>query len=269
VRSDQRWDETWHRLREWTQGQTPSERLGQQILISEGFTGLDPSHPLGRKDAGADAVAKRDGRLWVMAVYFPRGQQTFNDIKEKFLDDFKGVKTNRAGAFAFVTNQEMRRAERRQLTEAVGGPVEIFHLERVVAILDQPGMSGVRRQCLGIDPPDGTLDRPARLDELWRASLARCAARWTGVGIPPSEARQLAQDRRIGAVHASLCPAAGKPMIVWTAPMGSGKSIAAERHHQACLEVAAGDDDAPVPVFLRAIDCCRHFRPRSRQPPRR
>lgn len=37
--------------------------------------------------------------------------------------------------------------------------------------------------------------------------------------------------------------------------MGSGKSIAAERHHQACLEAAAAaDDDAPAPVFLRAED---------------
>ena len=45
-----RWDETWHRLREWTSGQGPSERLAAQILMEDGFTGLDPSHPLGGKD---------------------------------------------------------------------------------------------------------------------------------------------------------------------------------------------------------------------------
>jgi len=31
-----RWDETWHRLLEWTNGQAQSERLAAQILISEG-----------------------------------------------------------------------------------------------------------------------------------------------------------------------------------------------------------------------------------------
>lgn len=255
MRGDQRWDETWHRLREWTQGQGPSERLGQQILLSEGFTGLDPSHPLGGKDAGADALAGRDGLLWVMAVYFPRGQQTFNDVKEKFVDDFAGVKANAAEAFAFVTNQELRRAERRELIKAVDRAVEIFHLERLVAILDQPRMYGVRRQFLSIHPPDRTLDRAARLDELWRASLARSAARWAGVGIPPGEARQLAEDRTIGAVDAALYPDVAKPLVIWTAPMGSGKSIASERHHQGCLEATASDHAAPAPVFLRAADC--------------
>jgi hypothetical protein len=34
-----RTDETWHRLREWTNGQAPSERLASQILAHEGFVG--------------------------------------------------------------------------------------------------------------------------------------------------------------------------------------------------------------------------------------
>lgn len=42
-----RQDETWHRLREWTSGQTPSERLAAQLLAEEGYSEIDPSHPLG------------------------------------------------------------------------------------------------------------------------------------------------------------------------------------------------------------------------------
>ncbi len=255
MRGDQRWDETWHRLQQWTDGRGPSERLAAQILLDHGFTHLDPSHPLGGKDGAADALACRGGKRWVMAVYFPRGQQIFKAIKDKFLDDFKGVEFNEAEAFAFVSNQELRRAERRELTKAVGSPVEIFHLERLVAVLDQPKMHGVRRQFLGIDALDGTLDRSQRLEELWRASIARCAARWTGVGIPPLEARLLAEDRTVGAVDAAMYPSAKEPLVVWTAPRGSGKSIASERHHQASLETAAGDESAPVPVFLRASEC--------------
>ena len=50
-----RWDETWHRLRDWTNGQGPSERLAGLVLLSERFTDLDPSHPLGGRDGGKDA----------------------------------------------------------------------------------------------------------------------------------------------------------------------------------------------------------------------
>jgi hypothetical protein len=260
VRGDRRWDETWHRLREWTESRGRSERLAAQILLDQGFTDLDPSHPLGGKDGTADALARRDGKRWVLAAYFPRGQQTSKDLKDKFLDDLRGVEANKADAFAFVTNQELRRAERRDLERGVGCPVEIFHLERVVAVLDQPRMHGVRGQFLGIDAPDGALDRQQRLDELWRASIARCAARWTGVGLPPHEARALAEDQSVGAVDASLYPSAAEPLVVWTAPMGSGKSIAAERHHQVCVEAAAAEESAPVPVFLRASECCPSLR---------
>jgi hypothetical protein len=49
-----RYDETWHRLREWTKGPSVSERLAAQILLHEGFVDLDPSHPLGGRDGGKD-----------------------------------------------------------------------------------------------------------------------------------------------------------------------------------------------------------------------
>jgi len=94
VRGDERWDESWHRLRDWTGASGAAERLAAQILLDQGFTDIDPSHPLGGRDGKADALARRDGRSWVMAVYFPRGQQTFTDIKEKFVSDFDGVATN-------------------------------------------------------------------------------------------------------------------------------------------------------------------------------
>src|SRR5256885_2134727 len=110
-----RWDETWHRLREWTNGQGPSERLAAQILLDEGYESLDPSHPLGGKDGGKDACCLRNGQRWIMAVYFPRGQQEFAIIKDKFLNDIAGVAKNAASGIAFVTNQELRLAERQEL----------------------------------------------------------------------------------------------------------------------------------------------------------
>ena len=162
---------------------------------------------------------------------------------------------NDADALAFVTNQELRRGERKALCEAVDEPVAIFHLERLTAILDQPKTYGVREQFLSIAAPDGGLDRDARLEELWRASLTRSEARWRGVGLPAREANELATDLALGAAEQSFLPDVEKQLVVWTAPMGSGKSIAAERHHQDALGSAIADEGAAVPVFLRAADC--------------
>jgi hypothetical protein len=86
-----RWDETWHRLREWTNGHGPAERLSAQVLYAEGYTDVDPIHPLGGPDGAKDAKARRHGERWIMAAYFPRGQQTFNEIRKKFVSDYQGV----------------------------------------------------------------------------------------------------------------------------------------------------------------------------------
>jgi len=147
-----RYDETWHRLLEWTKGQTPSERLAAQILIYEGFGSLDPSHPLGGPDGGKDALARRDGRTFAMAVYFPRGRQTLSTISSKFRSDLAGATKAEADGIAFVTNQELTLGEREQLAEAAGTMVvELFHLERLTTILDDPAMAKVRKQFLDIE----------------------------------------------------------------------------------------------------------------------
>jgi len=155
-------DETWHRLLNWTYGQTPSERLAAQVLYPEGFRDVDPSHPLGGPDGGKDALAVKDGKRWTMAAYFPRGERSFSNIKAKFLSDWTGVASNGADGMVFVTNQELRLAERRELTDSVDGPVELFHLERVAGILDRPDMQAVRAQYLFIDPATAATASPPR-----------------------------------------------------------------------------------------------------------
>lgn len=147
-----RWDETWHRLREWTSGQTPSERLAAQILIHEGYTSLDPSHPLGGPDTGKDAICQKEGSRCLMAVYFPRGQQSFVAIERKFLGDLHSASKHTPVIFAFVTNQELTLSERQNLiNSALPIQAELYHLEKITTILDSPGMSTIRKQFLGID----------------------------------------------------------------------------------------------------------------------
>jgi hypothetical protein len=148
----ERSDETWHRLRDWTQGQTRSEQLAAQILICEGFAGVDPSHPRGGPDGGKDAVCTRDGRPWIMAVYFPARQQEFGVIKKKFVADLRGVNATKEAGIAFVTNQELTLEQREALKKAAHPAfVEIYHLERVNAVLNGPGPDTARMRKLFLD----------------------------------------------------------------------------------------------------------------------
>ncbi|MFI6678216.1 hypothetical protein [Kribbella sp. NPDC050470] len=147
-----RWDETWHRLREWTSGQVQAERLAVQILLAERFMEVDPSHPLGGRDGGKDVVCVRDGVRFIGGFYFPRGEQSFVDIKSKFTSDLMAARErNDAEAFVFVTNQELRLAEREILKAAWPDRVTLYHLERVTGLLDQPALVGIRAQFLNID----------------------------------------------------------------------------------------------------------------------
>lgn len=152
-----RWDETWHRLREWTYGQAQSERMAAQILIDAGYDGVDPSHPLGGKDGGKDAVCTRQGKKWVMAAYFPRGEKGFSELRTKFKADLAGVVKSESYGIVFITNQEIRLAEREELRVLSGiTDLDLFHLERITAVLDKPSMASVRQQFLAIEALEAT-----------------------------------------------------------------------------------------------------------------
>lgn len=144
--------ETFYRLLEWDKGQAASERLAALILEQEGFRDIDPSHPLGGKDGGKDMLCEFNSFKWIGAVYFPRGQQSFNEIKKKYRHDLEGVYRNEAKGIAFITNQELSLMERKileEMDETVD--VRIYHLERIVNILNTPKMYGIRLEYLEIE----------------------------------------------------------------------------------------------------------------------
>lgn len=43
----ERWDKSWHRLKFWTDFSAKSERLTVQVLLSDGYSNIEPSHPNG------------------------------------------------------------------------------------------------------------------------------------------------------------------------------------------------------------------------------
>lgn len=96
------------------------------------------------------------------------------------------------------------------------------------------------------------LGRLARLEELGRASRARCIMRWQAVGIPRTEASNLADDASVGTPGPELQPRADKPILLLIGEIGAGKSLIAERLLQATVMRARDNADAPVPVYLDA-----------------
>jgi hypothetical protein len=145
-------DQTWLTLRDWIKGQKASERLAGVILKSEGYLEVDPSHPLGGKDGGKDILCRKDCLTFVGAVYFPRGQQYFPDIKKKFALDLRGVEKNQADGLVFVTNQELKLGERKELENVNPSvTVELYHLERLTLLLNVPKHYGIRLEYLDID----------------------------------------------------------------------------------------------------------------------
>lgn len=146
--------ETRFKLINWDKGQTESEGLASIILSCSGYENVDPIHPLGGPDGGKDIICFLNGRKWIGAVYFPTQEKSFSDIKSKFLRDLYGAEQNDAVGIAFVTNQKLSDLERVQLKgiakEDMDIEADIFHLERLVSILNRPQMYGSRLKFLGI-----------------------------------------------------------------------------------------------------------------------
>ncbi|MFN0155750.1 MAG: hypothetical protein ACKVUT_15360 [Gaiella sp.] len=97
-----------------------------------------------------------------------------------------------------------------------------------------------------------TLSRVARLDEIGRASRARCVARWEGAGLDATLAIEMAGVPDIGAVPPHVAPSREEPHRVLVGEVGTGKSLAAERMLQSAITAAQESVATPVPVYLPA-----------------
>jgi predicted ATP-binding protein involved in virulence/plasmid maintenance system antidote protein VapI len=145
-------DDTWYRLLDWNYGSESANYLAKQVLLDQGFTFLDAVHPLGGADVGNNSLLAKDGQRWLMVVYFPRQQQSFETIKTQFTDALAAIAKYAANGIVFVTNQELSRSERIELKQLCDfSLLEVFHLERLATILDSPHMAKVRQQTLYIE----------------------------------------------------------------------------------------------------------------------
>jgi fido (protein-threonine AMPylation protein) len=142
------------KLREWRNGPIMSERLCAAILVLQSFNDIDPQAPLGGADDRKDILCSRSEISYVVGVYFPPTHKDYKDVEDKFLHDLEGVARHKRKGFCFFTNQRLTLGERDKL-EALGSRVtrdcQIYHLERIRTILDQPTGYGVRLEFLRIE----------------------------------------------------------------------------------------------------------------------
>ena len=138
-------------LHHWRLGQTMAERLCAGILRLSGFTDIDPQAPLGGGDGKKDLIIRRGDKKYIAAVYFPTTPSTYAEITRKYKNDLPGVEKNNADGFVFLANQHLTVGQRRDLL-ALGDPHtdEIFNVERMRAVLDDPRGYGLRLEFLRI-----------------------------------------------------------------------------------------------------------------------
>lgn len=93
--------------------------------------------------------------------------------------------------------------------------------------------------------------RLGRLRRLYDTSWARMVERWMATGVEEELAVEFARDETVGVLSAPL-PTCG--LVVLEGDFGSGKSVAAERIHQADISDCIADLTLPIPIYVRARD---------------
>jgi fido (protein-threonine AMPylation protein) len=131
-----------------------AERLAAAILRIDGFELLDPQLPLGGPDDTKDILCERNHKRYVGAVYFPPTPKTFASIRKKFVADLAGVDRSHAHGIVFVTNQRVTPKDRTKLEKLAhenGALCLVYHVDRLITILDSPAGYGIRLKYLGIE----------------------------------------------------------------------------------------------------------------------
>lgn len=131
--------ETEYKLLNWRGDSLNAERMCADILIMQDFESVDPQSPLGGPDGTKDILCQKSGWQYLAGVYFPPLPKTFNSIKKKFTDDYKGVKKNKVDGIIFMTNQKLTPTNKKNLKSIAKKDKKtciIFDNESIRVLLD-------------------------------------------------------------------------------------------------------------------------------------
>ncbi|HVC94726.1 MAG TPA: hypothetical protein VND64_13585 [Pirellulales bacterium] len=92
-----------------------------------------------------------------------------------------------------------------------------------------------------------------RLEQLLANSHGRRVARWQAAGLSREIAISLSENEAVGGLPDEAIPNEKSPLRLVVAPLGAGKSLAAERFFESCVRLAMQSVSSPVPVFIEAL----------------
>lgn len=145
-----RWDETWHRLLNWRGTDDQAHALARQMLPHCGYQVPESSAIL----PTAQVLYKQE-QPFRLLTWFVTGAQRFAALKKPLRDALAALSAHTTPepiGITLLLNQELTLSERTQLATictALGfAQLELFHLERLCAILDQPHLANLRQEFL-------------------------------------------------------------------------------------------------------------------------
>lgn len=145
-------DHSYRELSFWQGSGKGSERMCAQLASIEGYSSVDPTHPLGGPDGKCDAQLMLGDDRKIMAVSFSHDPVPFAETQKKFRLDCAGISENGASGIVFFCNQKLTKSDRKSLAADLpcNSTCEIYHLERIRQLLDRPECYGIRLEFLNI-----------------------------------------------------------------------------------------------------------------------
>jgi len=102
--------------------------------------------------------------------------------------------------------------------------------------------------------PDELATSQQKLEQLLAESHGRRVARWQSAGVTRLVAIELSRDELVGKLPEQSLPNENSPLKLVVAPLGAGKSLAAERYFEACVRTNLRSAVAPIPVYVEALN---------------
>ena len=150
--------------------------------------------------------------------------------------------------FVFMLPEYEQDSETQNLVKVVGKAAKWTHVHERADLRRLLSLSLVDEIVRAIRRKPGH-SRLARLEEIGRASRARCIAKWQAAGISYDLATSMTDDLSIGSFPSLELP---PRVAVLIGDVGAGKSLRAERVLQSAIQRARDSADSPLPVFLEA-----------------
>lgn len=243
----------------WDEFQSLCHRLWTAILN-------DPTAQqngrIGQEQHGVDVFGRRNGKEWVGVQCKGKDRLTKKKVTNKELAD-EALKAQRfnppLGEFILATTaprdgkiqEEARRISAEYKKNGLFS-ITVWSWEDILVELDNhQDVAHWYRPTFYKSKSIPNSKVKAAEREL-KNSYGRCIHRWQASGLTRAEAINNCYSSTIGDLASTLVPTVSTPLRLLIAPVGSGKSLAAERFYQRYIKTFMASGKGPFPVFLEA-----------------